>query len=195
LHYVPHALGDTNGTLEDVITARQVEGAFQSIYSLVRQMKHAGWRLMMSIAGGRKTLSFTALSVAQVLFDHEDSVWHLVSAPELQRSRALHAVRAEQTTLVQMPLRVWQPAEGDSTWRTRTFLERSLTPAEREVVLLLLREGLSNQMLAERLGKSVRTIENQLSRIYAKAERDLGLETRVDRVVLLTIMGGNPYVE
>jgi len=38
--------------------------------------------------------------------------------------------------------------------RRREFLECRLTPAEREVVLLLVKEGLDNEEIARRLGKA-----------------------------------------
>lgn len=191
--FVPHALSGVSGALSDVVSASDLETAFQSIYVLIRQLKHAGWTIHLSIAGGRKSLSFTALSVAQILFDSSDAVWHLVSERDLVVSGAFHSTIPGQVTLVPIPVRVWQRPLPDGTMRIHSFLQDSLTPAERAVAMLLIREGLSNQSLAARLNKSVRTVENQLSHIYAKAERELGVAGRVDRVVLLSLMSGIPY--
>jgi DNA-binding NarL/FixJ family response regulator len=52
---------------------------------------------------------------------------------------------------------------------------RGLTEAEREVAELVL-EGLSNRDIAERRGASVKTIANQLRRIYEK----LGVSSRFE---------------
>lgn len=52
---------------------------------------------------------------------------------------------------------------------------RGLTEAEREVAELVL-EGLSNRDIAERRGASVKTIANQLRRIYDK----LGVSSRFE---------------
>lgn len=50
----------------------------------------------------------------------------------------------------------------------RSKTER-LTPAELDVAALVL-EGLTNLAIAERRGRSVRTVANQLASIYAKLE-------------------------
>jgi len=69
------------------------------------------------------------------------------------------------------------------------FLETVLTPAEREVAVLLVREGLSNAALADTLGKSVKTVANQLSSVYVKLGDYFELETSPDRAMLLVLLG------
>ena len=51
----------------------------------------------------------------------------------------------------------------------RSKTEQRLTPAERDVAGLVL-EGLTNRVIAERRGRSARTVANQLASIYAKLE-------------------------
>jgi DNA-binding NarL/FixJ family response regulator len=55
----------------------------------------------------------------------------------------------------------------------------ALTPAEREV-LLLLTQGLDNRAIAARLGKSEKTVRNQFSTIFSK----LGVRTRAEAIVM-----------
>ena len=43
------------------------------------------------------------------------------------------------------------------------FLDRELRRSERELVELLVREGLTNKELADRLGRSTKTVANQLT--------------------------------
>ena len=71
----------------------------------------------------------------------------------------------------------------------RDFIERVLTPAEREVTELLIREGLSNTALAERWGKSVKTVANQLSSVYVKLGCRFDLPETPDRTLLLVLLG------
>jgi len=54
-----------------------------------------------------------------------------------------------------------------------------LTPAE--VILLdLIAEGLDNRAIAQRVGKSVKTVRNQLSAIFGK----LGVRSRAQAIVI-----------
>ena len=57
--------------------------------------------------------------------------------------------------------------------------EARLTPAE-EAILILLSEGLDNRAIAERLGKSVKTVRNQLSVVFDK----LGVSSRAQAIVM-----------
>ncbi len=74
-----------------------------------------------------------------------------------------------------------------ATWRELAAefapapLEASqLSPAE-QVVLVHLRQGLSNREIAQALGKSERTVKNQVSACLAK----YGVSTRARLIVLL----------
>lgn len=78
-----------------------------------------------------------------------------------------------------------EPAWGRFLAELRGFLQQdvpaqapALTAAEREV-LRLLAQGLDNKSLAGRLGKSEKTVRNQLSSIFAK----LGVRTRAEAIV------------
>jgi len=58
-----------------------------------------------------------------------------------------------------------------------TASEAALTPAERDV--LRGAEGLDNSAIAQRLGKSEKTVRNQVSSIFDK----LGVRTRAEAIV------------
>ncbi len=189
LLYIPHLLAGPTGPLKDVITPVEIEDAFQSLYTLLRQHKQAGYAIHLCIAGGRKTMALFAMAAAQILFDTGDYVWHLVSNPALLHSKHFHAPDPNDVTLVSVPVARWGRMRPDEAWRAREFIETVLTPAEREVVILLIREGLSNATLADRLGKSVKTIANQLSSVYAKLEEYFGLNNTPDRALLLVLLG------
>ena len=63
--------------------------------------------------------------------------------------------------------------------RVAHFLGRVLTPAERELALLIGQEVLTVKELAEQLHKSPKTVTNQLTVIYNKLEAEFGLEPDV----------------
>ncbi|MGE0279532.1 MAG: alpha/beta fold hydrolase [Rhizobiaceae bacterium] len=67
----------------------------------------------------------------------------------------------------------------DQPVRQSPIREAALTPAE-TAVLELVAEGLDNRAIAERLGKSVKTIRNQLSAIFSK----LGVHSRSQAIVM-----------
>jgi DNA-directed RNA polymerase specialized sigma24 family protein len=66
------------------------------------------------------------------------------------------------------------------------FLERELRRSERELVELLVRERLTNKELGDRLGRSVKTVANQLSAIYGKYRRYRDLRERPNRSRLIS---------
>ena len=66
----------------------------------------------------------------------------------------------------------------DRPKQPRAIREAGLTPAE-AALLELVAEGLDNRAIAERLGKSVKTVRNQLSVIFSK----LGVQSRSQAIV------------
>lgn len=60
-------------------------------------------------------------------------------------------------------------------------LPASLTPAEREVVELIL-EGLSSKEIAARRGTAARTVANQLARVFEK----MGVNSRGELIAALS---------
>lgn len=189
LLFLPHVLANAEGPLADVVTPIEIEAAFQSLYTLFRQYKHAGCHIHLSIAGGRKTMALFAMAAAQIWFDAADRVWHLVSDRRLIETRQLHAAQSTDVSLIPVPAAHWGRMTPDDRVRARHFIEHVLTPAERELITILVREGLSNSALARQLGKSPKTIANQLTSIYDKLGGYFGLREPPDRTMLLVLLG------
>lgn len=189
LLFNPLLLAGAAGPLHDVVTTAEIDQAFQSLYMLLRQHKHAGHTIHLCIAGGRKTMALFAMAAAQILFGPQDRVWHVLSNPELIASKRLHAGAADEVALIQVPVAYWARLRPDVAPKARDFVERVLTPAEREVTLLLIREGLSNAALAQRLSKSSKTISNQLSSVYEKLAQHFELRDTPDRTTLMMLLG------
>ncbi len=199
--------------LTDVDSEAAAREAFRVLYREVKAAKRAGRTVHLSIAGGRKIIAVYAMAVAQMLFGAEDGVWHIFSTPELIQSRALHP-RPGQSQLIPVPVLRWSqvtPAltdlalsedpfealrhqeelrRGDALRRARDFIECHLTPAERAVVSLWVREGLTDAQIAARLGRSRKTVGHQLSAAYGKACEYFELD-HADRHTLARLLG--PY--
>jgi CRISPR-associated protein Csx14 len=200
------------GPLPDMLAEEDFGATLAVLYREVRDLKQAGRRVHLNLAGGRKVMSLCGATVAQLLFDQGDRLWYLQSAPELVASRALFAGDPAQVTLVPLPVLRWSPAPPILTdvalaedpvaaitaqqerldAAKRRFLMAELTPTEREVALLALRTGATDAELAGTLRKSPRTVSHQLAVVYDKLRVFLGVrdDVRVDRHTLMTEFAG-----
>ncbi|RME43649.1 MAG: hypothetical protein D6791_14970 [Chloroflexi bacterium] len=191
----------------DMLTPDDFNAVMSCLYRVVRDRKAQGYRIHLNLAGGRKLMTIAAMTVAQLLFDDTDHLWYLQSAPELVASRQLFADNPDQATLIAVPLLRWSPTPPILTdvaltqdpmmalarqheqmlRRKRRFLQETLTPAEREVVELLIRTGATDAELAARLHKSRYTVSRQLESVYAKLRQflDMREDIRVDRATLI----------
>ncbi|MCS7171987.1 MAG: CRISPR-associated protein Csx14 [Armatimonadetes bacterium] len=198
IRFRPIPVEGSAGPLEDFRTEEDVVALLRVLYRVVRDLKRTGTGVHLSLAGGRKVMGVAAMVVAQLLFGPEDRVWHLLSegwAPG--RERRMHPEPGEAVWLVPVPVLRWtdsgvmlaaladldDPVEairryeeivrGERMRRRREFVERWLTKAERDVARLAC-QGLDNAAIARRLGRSPRTVANQLSAVYDKLEDWLG---------------------
>ncbi len=203
---------DSGNVPKDITTEEEAGAAFSTLYRVVLKEKRNGCRVHLSIAGGRKVMSVYGMAVAQLLFDDEDRVWHLVSEEVLHSSKELHASPDQKVILVPVPFLRWSMFSPVATELVRTedpwqalkryrerrefenhiqlryFVEHELTEPERELLELLVREGLDNRGLARRLHRSEKTVANQLSSIYAKYRSFLmlGEDEKVNRGRLIS---------
>ena len=196
--------------LKDIASESAAREAFRVLYREVKQAKQASRRVHLSIAGGRKIIAVYGMAVAQLLFDEDDRVWHIFSVPSLIESRALHPETREAalirvpvlrwskispmlTTLVQSddPFEALQRQEelrqADALKLVRHFVEQDLSPAEREVVQLVVCEGLTDAEIAEQTFRSPKTVGHHLSSAYRKARASFGL-SRADRHTLTALL-------
>ena len=207
----PICLCDERGiSLDDVDNLPAAREAFRILYRETKAAKQAGWRVHLSIAGGRKIIAVYGMAVAQLLFDPDDRVWHIFSLPALIESQALHPA-PEEAALIRVPVLRWSevsPAltdlilsddpfealqrqeellQADALRLARVFVEEALTLAEREVVQLVVCEGLTDAQIAGRTCRSVKTVGHHLSSAYRKARATFELH-RADRHTLTSLL-------
>jgi CRISPR-associated protein Csx14 len=208
---------DDDRPVPDLSTDAEAAAYLRTLYRTVLSLKRAGRRIDMNLSGGRKPMSIYATVVAQLLFDQDDKLWYLLSAEAVRQSGQMRLRKTSDAALLEVPVLRWSsvsPAatplgQFDDPWdairyqqehRLRAdlaakavFVQRKLTPAERELAALAAASGLDNAGLAERLGKSRKTVNNQLTRIYEKLHEFLGFRDDIptDRAVLAAELG--PY--
>jgi len=204
---------DDGRMLADIDTPEAVRGIFKLLYRLVRAAKQNGSVVHLAISGGRKTMALFGMVTAQVLFDENDRLWYLVSGGDFLTSKRLHPQPGDDVHLVPVPVILWSQASpvftelrhiddpfeaiervralklSEKVADGRTFVLGSLSAAERRVVEVLVLEGASDQMIAERLTLSPRTVEQHLRSAYTKACDHWELEdvTRAQLIALLQL--------
>ena len=205
-------VGDDRGIVaDDVRSPNETQAFFRTLYKRVRIAKHAGRKIHISIAGGRKTMAVFAMVTAQLLFDENDRLWHLYSEGDFLESKRLWPGSDDIVQLIPIPVILWSnispvfvelsdiedPFEAAERFqhlklqekleKTRAYLLGVLSGAEYRVVSLFVTEGLSDNELAERLFLSPRTVEQHLRSAYAKAANhwELSSVTRAQLIALL----------
>jgi len=197
--------------LEDVETQQAARVFFRELYRCIWNLKQQGWRVHLSIAGGRKTMAVFGMAAAQLLFDEHDHLWHLFSSGDFLSSKRLHPQPSDQTHLVSVPVILWShispvmhPLQSiddpdlaiervralqlnEKIEIARSFLLGALTPAEFGVVQALVQQGLGDQQIAEALCLSPRTVEQHLRSAYRKAAVHWDLQD-VGRTQLVSLL-------
>nr|WP_279323259.1 CRISPR-associated ring nuclease [Rhodothermus profundi] len=190
---------ETGRALTDIRTEQEARQVFRTLFREVLQIKRQRRVIHLLIAGGRKVMAAYGTAVAQLLFEAEDHLWHLISEEPLLRSGRMHPEPDDPVHLVPVPFVRWSalpPAAtrlavtGDpfeamrihEAWldeevrRQRAwFLLHELTPGERMLLIALARTGASNRELAQKLGRSPKTVANQLAVITDKYRAFAGL--------------------
>jgi CRISPR-associated protein Csx14 len=209
--YRPIPVESGEWSVADISTEADAAGLLRTLYRTVLTEKRAGRLVHLSIAGGRKPMAVYGMVVAQLLFDEDDRVWHLLT--ENWRpgdERVMHVRPSDRMWLVPVPVLRWSavspvltelalredPWEAIQTQRVMQreedrrrkweFVEHWLTPAERELVRLACK-GLDNAAIARQSHKSEKTVANQFTRVYEKLHEWRGFreDIPVSRAVLV----------
>ena len=193
----------------DFSTEQDVALLLRVIYRTVKDLKRKGYRIHLSIAGGRKVMTAMGMVVAQLLLDEHDYVWHLLSEGPLLQSKAMHAQKSDKVALVPVPVLRWsllpstvqeillwddpyraierqRQLQQRHRWQLLNSFWQKLTSAEREVVRALVQYSEKAEVLAKRLNRSPKTVRNQLQSVYAKYRDHFDLPNTVkvrDRLI------------
>ncbi|MCP4538868.1 MAG: hypothetical protein GY832_17170 [Chloroflexi bacterium] len=210
-HLRPICLCDERGIpLDDIDNPPAAREAFRILYRETKAAKQAGWRVHLSIAGGRKIIAVYGMAVAQLLFDENDRVWHIFSTPALIEAKALHPA-LDEAALIHVPVLRWSDVspvltdlilsddpfealerqeelrQANTLRPVQIFVEQVLTPAERSVVQLVVCEGLTDIQIAEQTNRSSKTVGHHLSSAYRKARVTFDMN-HADRHTLTSLL-------
>jgi len=205
------AVANEEWPVDDISTEEDTASLLRTLYRTILAEKRAGRLVHLSIAGGRKPMAVYGMVVAQLLFDNNDRVWHLLSEDwKPGDKRVMHVRPGDRVSLVPVPVLRWSTvspvltelAVREDPWeairtqhvlqqeeerrRKSEFVEHRLTPAERELVRLAC-QGLDNATLARRLHKSEKTVANQFTNVYEKLHEWRGFrkDVAVTRALLV----------
>ncbi len=182
--------------VDDVLTPAQMEEFTDALYAIIKQWVAEQVCVHLQLAGGRKSMAMLGISVAQLLLGPVDRLWYLHSDEALRRSGRMVLNEHDHVRLIAIPLpqltaapplftRPFQantPADArhelaaEQQKRRQYFVDHELTPAERAVAALVVQDVLTVKEIAVRLGKSPKTVTNQLNTIYSKLESTFGLQ-------------------
>jgi CRISPR-associated protein Csx14 len=159
------------------------------------------------VAGGRKAMSIYAALAAALLFGEHDRLWTIHTPKDLIQPGLFHAPAGMQdrVQIIQLPVRpsrllsgvlagedIQHLLERSRTSPHQIFLQ-ALTEEESKVAEALRQHPYaSNEELSGILGKSPKTVENQLRTIYGKLFTyfDLNIEDKRKRQALLDVLAG-----
>lgn len=182
----------------DVLAPGELDAFANTLFAALKKWLRQGYTVHLLLAGGRKSMAMIGVTTAQLLFGPEDRLWYLYSDDELRASGRHHLRSTDDARLVQIPLpppltapvyghalEAETPAEARSLLAQqavelrRHFVEEELTPAEWAVARCVVEDVATVAEIGARLGKSPKTVTNQLTSIYAKLEAVFGLQADV----------------
>ncbi len=202
---------ESNGkAVEDFLTQETLKALMVTLYSQIRELREKNFIIHLLISGGRKIMGIMAMLIAQLLFGEEDHIWYLITEGwKPGDNRKLHLSEQERAWVVEIPVIHWSEAstlirtvaqistpEDVAMWyrklnknaqlrRKKEFVERWLTPAEKELVKVVC-QGYDNEHISKILCKREQTIANQLQNIYEKLRQWMDYpDRRVDRNLLI----------
>lgn len=194
--------------LEDLDSQEALTWAYRVIREGIQSLKGAGFTVHLCVSGGRKPLALAAFLTAQFLFGPQDRLWYLYTPPGEEKRDPAQLLADQRVRLLELPVPVWTHLplflqavsryqdpwtaaevqrilvrQAEKSQVSQLFFEK-LTAAEREAVRELVLGGGTNQDLAQRLGKSPRTVGHQLASVYDKLRQELGPAVLVDRATV-----------
>lgn len=199
---------DGDAPLLDISDERSSTAYYRGVLKALLEHQRRGQTLHLLVAGGRKAMSIYATLAATLVFGPRDRLWTVLSPESMLRDPEQFHIPPglhDQVQIIDLPLlpsrlspseraQLDDPMQVVAARRNpREALLASLSAQERRLALLLEQHPYAtNEELAHMLGKSVRTVENQLGKIYAKLPPfcDQAESTTRKRQILLDVLAG-----
>lgn len=182
-HLYSHVLRLGNTPLDDITSDTHAEGALDTIYQLIRDLKKQDRCVHLSVTGGRRLMSLIAMEAALLNFTHSDHIWHIYTPDATQRradeGAIMHASPEDGVRLIERRFVPWgtyfpeitqtismaQEAQRSQTRKMDALqyercdqVFKRATSRQRDV-LRAFAEGLNIQEVAERLCITTRTVD------------------------------------
>lgn len=107
IHLHPCILAMDHTPIDDIRNEAQADGVLNILHRLIRDLKHQGYRIHLSVTGGRRLMSLLAIPVALFNFDRHDYIWHLYTPDAVQEAAKdgaiMHAPPDAGLRLIQGP--------------------------------------------------------------------------------------------
>lgn len=87
IHFRSQMLELDGQPIDDIADNAHADGTLDTIHRLLGDLKQQGYRIHLSVSGGRRLMALLAISVAALNFDHHDHIWHLYT-PDIIREKA-----------------------------------------------------------------------------------------------------------
>lgn len=167
--------------LDDIRDDHHADGVLDTIHQLITTLKRQGYRIHLSVSGGRRLMALLAISVATLNFDRHDRIWHIYTPQALQEEardgRIMHVGPEAGVRLIQEPFlplgayiyhtdlsfraaQIEQRSQMDAQDRAAcASVVKEASPAQLKV-LKAFGKGLRPQQVAEQLGVSLKTVHS-----------------------------------
>lgn len=105
IHFHSQVLELNGKPIDDIVDDEHADGTLDTIHRLIGDLKRQGYRIHLSVSGGRRLMSLLAISVASLNFDRHDHIWHIYT-PDAFRKLAdegaiMHAPPSAGIKLIQ----------------------------------------------------------------------------------------------
>jgi CRISPR-associated protein Csx14 len=181
IHFHSNTLELDSQPIDDIVDDDHADGTLNTIHHLIGDLKRQGYRIHLSVSGGRRLMSLLAISVAALNFDRHDHIWHIYTPDDLREQanegNIMHVPADAGVKLIKGPFIALgayiYPAERsfnsaqeeqrlqmEAQERARCAeVERKATPAQLKV-LQAFANGLRPQQVADKLSITVTTVNS-----------------------------------
>lgn len=177
-----HMLSHDKMPLPDITDTPGAYATRDAVHHLLHQLKQQQRHIHLSATGGRRVISFMAISAALLHFDDFDHIWHIYTPPEVRglvnEGRQMHVPPDAGVRLIEVPFVPWgayfpqlssQAQSAQATQQTQTAIMDAQEKARcadmlqqiskaQQNVLRLLSTGLAPRDVATHLHISRETV-------------------------------------